>query len=367
MRILLLGECSHLHWTLAEGLRELGHEVCVVSNKGDWRGYKQDILLERKSLKLWDSICYLVKIICLLPKWRHYDVVQIQNAGWFVELTINKVFALFKYLKRNNSKIFMGAFGTDAYYIKSCLNKQLLRYSEFHVGDKNISNPNNDKDIKVWLSHEHVNINAEIAKRCNGIIACLYEYYVCYKNCFPDKTTFIPLPINSKHITSSIKKQKDKIKFFIGIQTTRSDIKGTDIMYKALIRVKKDYPEKCEIVKAEDVPLQEYEERMNSSDVLLDQLYSYTPAMNGLLAMAKGLILVGGGEEENYEILDENKIRPIINVLPNEEDVYNKLVDLILHPERIPILSTQSIEYVEKYHNYIKVAQQYINFWNKMS
>lgn len=138
-------------------------------------------------------------------------------------------------------------------------------------------------------------------------------------------------------------------------------------MYKALIRVKKDYPEKCEIVKAEDVPLQEYEERMNSSDVLLDQLYSYTPAMNGLLAMAKGLILVGGGEEENYEILDENKIRPIINVLPNEEDVYNKLVDLILHPERIPILSTQSIEYVEKYHNYIKVAQQYINFWNKMS
>lgn len=29
MKILLLGEFSNLHWTLAEGLRKLGHEVCV--------------------------------------------------------------------------------------------------------------------------------------------------------------------------------------------------------------------------------------------------------------------------------------------------------------------------------------------------
>lgn len=366
MKILLLGECSHLHWTLAEGLRALGHKVCVVSNKGNWRGYKQDILLERKSLKLWDSLCYIFKIMTLLPKWRDYDIVQIQNAGWFVELTIDKILILFKYLKRNNSKIFMGAFGTDSYYIKACLDKKLLRYSEFHVGQQSIKNLNNDKDIKVWLSNKHVQINTQIAQASNGIIACLYEYYICYQAYFPDKTTFIPLPINIQNVTSFIRKRNDKIRFFIGIQTRRSDIKGTDIMYRALIRVKNDYPDQCEIVKAENVPLQEYEKLMNSSDVLLDQLYSYTPAMNGLLAMAKGLILVGGGEKENYEILNEDKICPIINVLPNEQDVYNKLVDLIKHPERIPILSAQSIEYVRKHHNHIKVAQQYIDYWNKM-
>ena len=32
MRILLIGECSNLHWNLAEGLRILGHEVCVSSS-----------------------------------------------------------------------------------------------------------------------------------------------------------------------------------------------------------------------------------------------------------------------------------------------------------------------------------------------
>ena len=32
MRILLIGECSNLHWNLAEGLRILGHEVCVAAS-----------------------------------------------------------------------------------------------------------------------------------------------------------------------------------------------------------------------------------------------------------------------------------------------------------------------------------------------
>ena len=31
MKILLIGEASNLHWTLAEGLRANGHTVTVVS------------------------------------------------------------------------------------------------------------------------------------------------------------------------------------------------------------------------------------------------------------------------------------------------------------------------------------------------
>lgn len=35
MKILLMGEYSNVHWTLAEGLRTLGHDVTVLSN-GDF-------------------------------------------------------------------------------------------------------------------------------------------------------------------------------------------------------------------------------------------------------------------------------------------------------------------------------------------
>ena len=48
----------------------------------------------------------------------------------------------------------------------------------------------------------------------------------------------------------------------------------------------------------QDVPYTEYLERLGKCDVLLDQLYSYTPATSALLAMAQGKVAVSGGEEE---------------------------------------------------------------------
>ena len=134
-------------------------------------------------------------------------------------------------------------------------------------------------------------------------------------------------------------------------------------MLRALQRLHDKYPTQCEIIKAESVPYEEYQHLMDTSDVILDQLYSYTPAMNALLAMAKGLILVGGGEPENYEILDEKELRPIINVLPDEEDVFCKLEELVLRPERLKQLSAESRLYVERHHDHRKVAAQYIDFW----
>jgi glycosyltransferase involved in cell wall biosynthesis len=154
-----------------------------------------------------------------------------------------------------------------------------------------------------------------------------------------------------------------RTRFFIGIQRKRDAYKGTDIMYKALVKLATRYPDRIEIVKAESVPFAQYNRMMDHSDVLLDQLYSYTPAMNALCAMAKGLVVVGGGEEENYEILGEKELRPIVNVLPSFDDVYAKLEELIQHPEDIARLSAESIQYVRRHHDHRKVAERYVAFW----
>ena len=81
--------------------------------------------------------------------------------------------------------------------------------------------------------------------------------------------------------------------------------------------------------------------------------------MNPLLAMSKGIICIGGGEPENYDIIHETELRPIINVQPSYESVYQELEQLILHPERIPQLKAESREYVKRHHDYLKVARQY--------
>ena len=88
--------------------------------------------------------------------------------------------------------------------------------------------------------------------------------------------------------------------------------------------------------------------------------------MNALQAMSQGLIVVGGGEEENYEILGEHELRPIINVLPNEDDCYQKMKALAEHPEQIPQLKHDSIQYVRRHHDYIKVAKKYLKVYESL-
>lgn len=365
MKILLLGEYSNVHATLAEGLRELNHEVCVVSDGDSWKNYQRDIDLSRKSLGKIDTLRYMADIIRTMPKLKEYDVVQIINPI-FLDLKANKILPFYKYIRKNNKKLFMGAFGMDHYWVKTCLDCQTFRYSDFNIGDRQRTEEEYNKQfIKDWLDGEKTEINKFIAKDCDGIITGLYEYDCCYRPYFPQKTCFIPFPINLSKITPLVKDGHKKVRFFVGTQKGRSEYKGTDIMLKALKRVKSKYPDMCEIIQVESVPFATYQNLMNNSDVILDQLYSYTPAMNALLAMAKGLVLVGGGEEENYQILNENELRPIINVLPEEEDVYKKLEWLTLHPEKISKLSAESVEYIRRHHDHVTVAKRYLDFWGR--
>ena len=59
MKILLMGEYSNVHATLADGLRKLGHQVTVLSNGDFWKNYPRDIDLVRKPGKK-GGIIYLV-------------------------------------------------------------------------------------------------------------------------------------------------------------------------------------------------------------------------------------------------------------------------------------------------------------------
>lgn len=365
MKILLLNECSNLHTTLAKGLKAIGHEVLTVSGGNGWRNYPRDISLVRHNSSHWDGIRYLAQLYALLPRLRHFDIVQVNNPIFF-DVKAERHFFIYDYLRRHNKKFFLGAFGTDYYWVKTCMEQKPLRYSDHNIGNNLRSYAEAEKDRREWLGTPREQLNKKIAQDCDGIIPCLYEYWVCYKDLFPDKTRFIPLPIELPiEPSADISVTPKTVRIFIGIDRARNEYKGTDIMYQAAIDVQRSYPERCEVVKAENVPFAQYQQMMDTSDILLDQLYSYTPAMNALLAMSKGIVVVGGGEPENYEILGEKDLRPIVNVEPNYESVYHELEQLVLHPDRLPELKRQSIEYIKKHHDFIKVAMQYVDFWSR--
>ena len=361
MRILLIGEYSNVHATLAAGLRKLGHEVCVVSDGDSWKNYPRDIDVSRTPGKL-GGIRLMAKLWTLLPKMRDYDVVQLINPMFF-ELKAERLFFFYRYLRKHNKHVFLGAFGIDYYWVHTCTFDKPLRYSDFNIGAQVRNDADALREQRDWLGTTKEQLNKLIANDCDGIITGLYEYQVCYQPAFPEKTRFIPFPI-TQH-PSPITHHPSPITLFIGISKNRSTYKGTDIMLKAAEAIAHTYPEQVTLQKAEGIPFDEYQQMIDDSDVLLDQLYSYTPAMNALLAMSKGIVVVGGGEPENYEILGEKELRPIINVEPTYESVYQELEQLVLHPERLPELKRQSIEYVQKHHDYIKVARQYLDFWTQ--
>lgn len=363
MKVLLIGEYSNVHWTLAEGLRALGHEVCVVSNGDFWKNYRRDISLTREYTRI-GGIKYLLKLYTLLPKLRGYDVVQLINP-MFLELKAERIAPVYRYLRKHNKKVFLGAYGMDAYWVEACTAHPFrFRYSDFNIGDHPINNAYVDEQKADWQNTPKANLNRHIATDCNGIIAGLYEYYAAYEPKHKAKLTYIPFPVPSDKTAKAIYTPGRKLRFFIGIQKTRSIYKGTDVMLRALERLAADYPNDCEMLKAESVPFEQYSRMIEDCDVLLDQLYGYSPAMNALLAMSKGKIVVGGAEPECYDILGEHILRPMLNVTPSEQDVYEKLEWLVKNKQMIASMQQQSIEFVAKHHDPAKVAQQYIEFWS---
>lgn len=363
MKILLLGEYSNVHWTLAEGLRLLGHDVTVLSNGDFFKNYPRDIDLVRKPGR-WGAFEYVAKLHFVKPLLKGYDVVQLINP-MFLELKAERILPVYKYLRRHNRKMFLGAFGMDYYWVSECSTRMPLRYSDFNIGKRLRHDADAERERREWTGTAKEKLNKYIANDCDGIIAGLYEYWECYRPNFPEKTTFIPFPIRTKAgLREKPRPEGRPVVLFIGINRERSAYKGTDIMLRAAQRLKADYPERVELRVAEDVPFQQYTQMMEGADAILDQLYSYTPSMNPLEAMSRGIICVGGGEPESYQILHEEELRPIINVQPSEDSVYNQLKELILHPSRIPELQRQSIEYVRRHHDYIKVARRYEAFYN---
>ena len=361
MKILLLGEYSNVHHTLAEGLRTLGHE-CVVASDGDhWKDYPRDIDL-RREFSFFGNISFFWRLLKALPKFKDYDMVQLINP-LFLEMKAENVLRVFKFIRRHNRKVVLGAFGMDYYWASVNSSIMPLRYSDFNLTD---NTPRTDVEAEKhrheWTETKKKELCEVVARDCDAIVAGLYEYYVTYQNTeFRDKTVFLPLPIQlPQSLPVDIDIVPNKLRLFVGLPKDRVAYKGLDIMLDAAKAVKEKYPDLLEIKIAAGVPFAQYQSLMEGCDAILDQLYSYTPGMNALLAMSKGIVCIGGGEPENYDILEEKDLRPIVNVLPSAENCYKEIEHLVLHRELLPQLKRQSIEYVRRHHDVMKVAEEFI-------
>ncbi|MFI3240034.1 MAG: glycosyltransferase family 1 protein [Bacteroidales bacterium] len=363
MKILFVGDASNFHNTLSDALMALGDSCVVVSDGSRWMDTPRDINIKRGKGGL-GTVRYLFDIVRNLHRMRGFDVVHISNPIFF-NLKPNKVRKIFDYLKRHNGAIYLSALGTDSYYVESCLDGKEFRYSDFMIGNQPSPYAKEHPEIaKAWQSPLLAEHTRYIADNVDGIITCLYEYYQAYKPSHANKLYYAGIPIDTalNAPTIPITETPYKVRFFIGIQRDRSSLKGTNIMLKALQRVVAKHPNHSEIVIAENVPYSQYCAMMNSSHVILDQLYSYTPATNALLAMSRGLIAISGAEPEYYAFIKENQNQPIVNVTPFN-NIEEQIEYLINNRDKIPALSQQSREFVIKHNDAELIAKKHLEIW----
>ena len=168
-------------------------------------------------------------------------------------------------------------------------------------------------------------------------------------------------PNDSQLPTNLTTSPSHHLTILIGLQPKRDFMKGAMKIAAFVEEVAHRHPGKVQIKYVEGVPYDEYMHLLAEADVLVDQLYSYTPSMNSLAAMARGTVVIGGGEEEYYEFIGEKTLRPIINVRPDVPDEENiATIERALFTDgMLERMAQESIQFVHKYHDYRLVAKQY--------
>lgn len=361
MKILLLGEASYVHNILKKGLQERGHQVILASDGNNWHNSPRDIDLRRqmKYGKL-GGLIVLFKLLLNLPKFLGNDIVQVHNYQFMpLKPFWNKL--IFKFLRLTNKKVVKGCWGDDPQVFKMQA-KGVPAYSDtFWNGNLQNIVENRDR-VAEQMIPQIVDCWKYVSLCSDALIACLYEYYLCYQiPIFDNKLYYIALPIDIPSFDSHLKGTGQVINVLVGLQPKREFLKGA-LKIAAFVEIlAKKYPNRFNIKYVEGIPYEIYCKMIDESDVIVDQFYSYSPSMNSLAAMARGTVVIGGGEEDFYQFIGEQELRPIINVSP--EYSVDKNVSIIekalLTDGNLANLSRQSIEFVRKYHDYKKVAAEY--------
>lgn len=368
MKILLMGDASNYHRCLSDALRRMGHDVTVASNGSGWMDTGRDIDLSRPYANKIGGLLLWLKLKRILPRLRGFDVVQIHNPI-FLNLKPQKNRKIFNFLKRNNKSVFLTALGTDPIFVKTCITVGgPLRYNEWMIDGKPGPLQLSRKNIMdIWLSDEMMSHCKYIYGNVDGIVTALYEYHkACLTEVPEDKIAYAGIPIDTESLTPvKLDKTPDCVNIFLGMHRHRMVEKGTDRILAAARKVAEKYPDRCRLTIVENRPYAEYLELLKSAHVVLDQLYSYTPATNALLAMAYGITAVTGAEPEFYDFIGEHDNRPIINAVPDDEQLYRQLEHIVLHPELLADNSRRNREFVEKHNAAVVVASRFVEFWEK--
>lgn len=353
MRILLLGEFSGFYNSLAEGLKLLGHDVFLANNGDGTRGFYADLNWNSTHKGKLGLIHSYINLFENRDIFTGFDVVQLIRPNFFHDPLLNKWFI--NYLKNRNDKLFWTPAGASDIVFKYWIESKDLRVGIYDF----LYQEAKDKGLKLRFERKR-NIDYELwfIEHLNGIIPTVFEYTQPFRSHNKNLGT-LPFPINIDILNFEINQVTDKIVFYHGI--TRPE-KGTQYICKAFMRMKDKYNNVAEFICNKNLPYNEYIKVLGKANVVIDQTNSYSSGINGLISLAKGKIVMGGGDPIGFAELGY-KSCPIINITSNVEQICSEIERIINDKDKIVELSKASRLFIEEYHDYKIIAKRYVDKW----
>ena len=367
MKILFVGDYSGFHATLGAELRRRGHQCTLLSDGSRCMDTDRDIDISRRP-GLFGSFGYLGRLFNLWPTLKDYDIVQLINPN-FLHLRPGKIRYFFKGLKEQNRHVCLSLAGSDPVTVKGCIEDDLFRYSEFRIGQAKSPYVKGTPGIEYrWLNGQMGDHCRFIYENCEAAMSALYEYHTAALPYLGEKLAYTGIPIDLE----SIRERPfaiggdGKVNLLVGIKSEMELFKGTDRLLEAAREVERRHPDCCRVIVARDLPFDQYMERLEEAHVVLDQLYSYTPATNALQTMAMGKVAVSGAEPEYYDFIGEKQLHPIVNVVPDDALIVKTLEGLVLNPDDLRLRASLGRGFVCKHNSAATVADRFLAKWNTL-
>lgn len=376
MRIVIIGEFSSFSKNLSEGFRAIGHECFVFSWGDDYKKILQNkefaYQIENSRFNPPNSIYSRLRF--MIHSWHEFKKLKLfvsnmsKSTKYDAALIINPSFIKYRYrfwqalftsdmvrsIVRNPQNIYLSACGTDVPFYT-------------YWKDKKWKNASMMPSFEKFGHKERIRHHKYVISFAKKIIPVMYGYAEAWRkskysqSCIVLET--IPLPINCSTIppTNDV---TDKIVIFHGI--TRPEVKGSGFIVKAMEKLQAKYPDLVECRSEGGMPLEEYLHLIKKTNIQIDQACCEYVGMNGLYGLAMGKVVLGGNELENQQELNEPNC-PIVNIIPDSDQICNELEKLILNKELIMQLSKKSREYVERVHDAKVIASRYIHLFSSFN
>ncbi len=343
LRVLLLHEYSGVHTYLRAGLRALGVAADIATYGDLSKRFSTDIFLGRAVPGPAAAVSRALRQRALVPRFRSYDVIQTISASPFFRPLAAVLEAAV--LGRGPRFVYVAA-GSDSVYLDHA--RQLAYWPP----------------LSSWGTPRQARRERRTLRRTHAIVSAAWDYHWVYEQAgIP--TQFIPFPVDVESIVPSYAGHGQHLTVYHPINRVEgNDFKGTSHVRRAFETLRREFPD-VRFVEKGRMSFSEYVEFTKSIDVLVDQTNSYSYGMAATLGMAQGKVVLSGREPrtDNLPMYAES---PILNIVPDPEQIAETLRRLLVDRQRIQALGAASRRFAETHHRHTTVAQTYLELYRSL-